>query len=55
MGGDANAFKAYDLLVTQPVSVKDLPERERAGIVVSAVTDMRASFRNVFRCMAFSR
>ena len=40
MGANSNAFRAYDLLAAQPASVRDLPERERAGIVVSAVTDM---------------
>jgi site-specific recombinase XerD len=40
MGANSNAFKAYDLLAAQPVSVKDLPDRVRAGIVISAVTDM---------------
>lgn len=40
MGANFNAFKAYDLLAAQPVSVKDLPDRVRAGIVISAVTDM---------------
>ena len=40
MGANSNAFRAYDLLAAQPASVRDLPERERAGIVVSAVMDM---------------
>ena len=40
MGANSNAFKAYDLLAAQPLTVKDLPDQVRAGIVVSAVTDM---------------
>jgi integrase len=40
MGANSNALKAYDLLAAQPVSVKDLPDRVRADIVISAVTDM---------------
>ena len=31
MGANSNAFKAYDLLAAQPLTVKDLPDQVRAG------------------------